>query len=143
MSHHRQHSQHRRSRLVALPLVVLCALAYLGSAAHFAFVRHSVCADGEAIHLDAVRAPTGPTEVEESFKDSRLARTKHLAVLSHGAEAHCANAFCRREAPPPSIGTVIAAVAASGAVSERFEDALLPEPVERLLLAPKSSPPRV
>jgi hypothetical protein len=144
LSHHRQHPHRRRSRLVALPLVVLCALAYLGSAAHFAFVRHSVCAEhGEAIHLEEVRASASPAEEEESFTDSRLARTSHLALGSHGADVHCAHAFCRREAPPPSAGTVIAASVSTGSVSERFADVVPPEPVERLRLAPKASPPSV
>jgi hypothetical protein len=138
---HRQHLLLRRSRLVALPLVLLLAVAYLGSASHFAFVRHSVCLEhGESVHLDEVGASA---EEEESFADSRLARTSQVAPESHGAEAHCAHAFCRREAPPPSEGTVVSTSVATVSHPERFADAVVPEPLERLRLAPKSSPPSV
>ncbi len=139
---HRQHPKLHRSRLLALPLVLLCALAYVGSVLHFAFEQHSVCLEhGESVHVDEVRGAVQPAE--GSFADSRIARTSQVASLSHGAEAHCAHAFFRREAPPPPADTVVSATVATVASVARFTDALLPEPLERLRLAPKSSPPRV
>ncbi len=141
---HRQPPKLRRPRLLALPLVLLCALAYVGSALHFAFEQHSVCLEhGESVHVDEVRGAARSAEGEGSFADSRIARTSQVASLSHGAEAHCAHAFFRREAPPPPAGTVVSATVEAVAHAARFADALLPEPLERLRLAPKSSPPRV
>jgi hypothetical protein len=123
--------------------VVLCALAYLGSAAHFALVQHETCAEhGETIHAGEVHAQ-GPAEVESSFADSRIARTSQAAPVSHGAEAHCAHAFFRREAPPPPEGVVLSAQVSPTSGVVLVADAVVPEPVERLHLAPKSSPPRV
>jgi hypothetical protein len=135
-----QHLKRRRSRLLALPLVVLCALAYLGSAAHFAFVQHSVCLEhGESVHTDEVRT----AEAEGSFEDSRIARTSQVAAQSHGAEDHCAHTFCRREALSPPSDTVLCVAASPVSGPVLFADVVLPEPVARLRLAPKSSPPRV
>lgn len=50
-SHLSEPALSRRPRLLALPWVLLCVLAYLGSAAHFALVRHSTCLEhGELVH---------------------------------------------------------------------------------------------
>jgi hypothetical protein len=123
--------------------VVLCALAYLGSAAHFALVQHETCAEhGETVHAGEVHA-RGPAEAETSFADSRIARTSQAVPVGHGAEAHCAHVFFRREAPPPPEGVVLTARAAPTSGAVLFADAVVAEPVERLRLAPKSSPPRV
>lgn len=139
----RQHRNLRRPRLLALPLVVLCALAYLGSAAHFALVQHETCAEhGETIHAGEVHA-RGPAEVEKSFADARIARTSQVATVSHGAEAHCAHTFFRREAPPPPEGGVVSAELSAMSGPTLVADEVLAEPVERLRLAPKSSPPLV
>ena len=139
----RQHQNPRRPRLLALPLVVLCALAYLGSAAHFALVQHETCAEhGETIHAGEVHA-RGPAEVEKSFADSRIVGTRQLARVSHGAETHCAHTFFRREAPPPPKGEVVSVELSATSGPTRAADVVLPEPVERLRLAPKCSPPHV
>lgn len=145
MSHrHRQHQGFSRSRLWALPLVLLCAVAYLGSATHFALEWHSVCLEhGETVHVSEVRAAVHLAEGEVSFEDSRIASTGQVGVESHGSDAHCAHAFFRREAPPPSTGVVLLALQRSEPEPERFEDVRLPEPVSRLRLAPKSSPPSI
>jgi hypothetical protein len=65
------------------------------------------------------------------------------ATVSHGSEAHCAHAFFRRELLPPAAGgpLLTEAPVSSGPVSVRAQGQS--EPVARLRVAPKSSPPRV
>lgn len=123
--------------------MLLCVLAYLGSAAHFALVRHSFCVEhGESVHVDEVPSQASSAQVERSFADSRVACASQLARLSHGAEAHCTHHFHRRELqPPPAAGvsSVEAPPESRGVLSAAI---LFPEPIARLRLAPKSSPPR-
>jgi hypothetical protein len=133
-----------RPRLLALPLVVLCMLAYLGSVAHFALVQHTLCPEhGEMVHAgeEGNHARLGP--VQESFDDSRVASSAGEATVSHGSEAHCAHAFFRRELLPPAAGgpLLTEAPASSGPVSVRAQGQS--EPVARLRVAPKASPPHV
>lgn len=131
-----------RTRLLALPLVALCAVVYLGSAMHFALVRHSTCLEhGEVIHVDEILGLAQPGQVEVSFTDERLTAAGQGFTVSHGAEAHCSHAFLRREGLAPTASILLApeAVAASGSAPKR--ERLLPEPVARLRLAPKASPP--
>ena len=133
----------RRSRLLALPLVVLSALAYLGSMAHFALVQHSTCLEhGEVVHGE-VEEGHASEGLRASFEDERLARTDAAPVAVHGVEAHCAHTFFRRVAPPP-VGATLAEVpqSPSGPVL-LTADAQVEPPVGWLFLAPKSSPPRV
>ncbi|MFP2924660.1 hypothetical protein ACLESO_05470 [Pyxidicoccus sp. 3LG] len=130
-----------RSRLLALPLVLVCALAYVGSVMHFALVQHATCLEhGEVVHVESVKSH-GPGHVEDSFDDARVA-SRRDAVETHGADAHCVHAFFRREAPPPpeggSIVSVVPARSAPALAVFRFHS----EPVARLHLAPKASPPR-
>jgi hypothetical protein len=130
-----------RSRLLALPLVLVCALAYVGSVMHFALVQHATCLEhGEMVHVEDADGHLAEG-LEDSFDDARVA-SRRDAVEAHGMEAHCAHAFFRREAPPPPEGAVIVSV-----VSTRSAPALAvfrfhAEPVARLHLAPKASPPR-
>jgi hypothetical protein len=132
-----------RPRLLALPLVVLCMLAYLGSVAHFALVQHTLCPEhGEMVHAGegSGHARLGP--VRESFGDSRVASSGEEATVSHGSEAHCAHAFFRRELLPPAGEGVLLpeTQVSSGRVSVRAQ--VQSEPVARLRIAPKSSPPQ-
>jgi hypothetical protein len=127
---------------LALPLVVLSALAYLGSAAHFALVQHSTCLEhGEVVHGEGEQGHASE-ELRASFEDERLARTDAAPVSVHGVEAHCAHLFFRRVVSPP-VGATLAEVqpCPSGPVL-LTADAPVEPPVGWLFLAPKSSPPR-
>ncbi|MCP3101352.1 hypothetical protein LZ198_20980 [Myxococcus sp. K15C18031901] len=132
-----------RSRLLALPLVLVCAMAYIGSVLHFALVQHVTCLEhGEVVHVEGNDAHASVSVAEEHFDDVRVASRRQDAPAGHGAEAHCAHALIRREAPPPATGTP-----GITGVSTRSEPALAvfrfhAEPVARLHLAPKASPPR-
>lgn len=130
-----------RSRLMALPLALVCVLAYVGSVMHFALVQHATCLEhGEMVHVEDGDAH-GVGQVEDSFDDARVA-SRREAADAHGMDAHCVHAFFRREAPPPAQDTAIVQ-----AVPTRSSPALAvfrfhAEPVARLHLAPKASPPR-
>jgi hypothetical protein len=133
----------RRPRLLALPLVLLCVLAYLGSAAHFVLVQHSTCLEhGELVHEEGVEQGDESSRVQPSFADERIARTD-ARVSVHGADAHCAHVFLRRVvAPPAGVMLPSEAPVLEGRVLETDSVAVEP-PVAWLHLAPKSSPPRV
>ncbi|QSQ27427.1 hypothetical protein JY651_22035 [Pyxidicoccus parkwayensis] len=130
-----------RSRLLALPLVLVCALAYVGNVMHFALVQHATCLEhGELVHLKE-GSTHASEQVEDSFDDARVASRQEV-LEAHDVDAHCVHVFFRREAPPPSQDTAVLA-----AVSTRSAPALAvfrfhAEPVARLHLAPKASPPR-
>nr|WP_211194193.1 hypothetical protein [Pyxidicoccus fallax] len=126
---------------MALPLVLLCALAYVSSALHHTLVQHATCLEhGEVVHVEA-GGEHAVAQVEDSFDDARVA-SRRDATESHGAEAHCVHAFSRRETPPPSEGTTqlvaMPTRSAPALAVFRFHS----EPVARLHLAPKASPPR-
>ncbi len=132
-----------RSRLLALPLVALCAVAYVGSVAHFALVQHATCLEhGEVIHAGEAEAHSGQSAaVGVSFTDQRVTRSGQTAMASHDAEAHCAHSSLRREGLVPPAGLLRAAEPPDtpGPVFALEQDRL--EPIARLRLAPKSSPP--
>jgi hypothetical protein len=133
--------QSRRSRLLALPLVVLCVLAYLGSAAHFVLVQHATCLEhGELVHGAQVEQGDVPVQPRESFADERVTRSEAQASV-HGADAHCAHVFLRRMEPPPAgVMLSLEAPVLSVLVLEADSETVEPQ-VECLHLAPKSSPP--
>lgn len=144
MSRSSYRSQHSapRSRLLALPLVALCAVVYLGSAAHFVLVQHATCLEhGEILHLEEDGGSEPSQRSEASFTDERITSARLRARIGHGAEAHCSHASLRRETlmPPGWCLSALDPQAESGRGPVR--DLLLPEPVARLRLAPKSSPP--
>ena len=144
MSHlHRQEpALYRRPRLLALPLVLLCALAYLGSAAHFFLVQHTPCVEhGDLLHGAEAEQGEAQVKVRESFEDERITRSDAQASV-HGADAHCAHVFLRRAVQPPA-GVMLPpeAPVLSGQVLEAYSVAVEPQ-VAWLHLAPKSSPPR-
>lgn len=127
---------------MALPFVVLCAVAYLGSAAHHALVQHATCLEhGEVIHVSEGDGHTQSRVVRDSFTDVRITQAGSAAEAPHDAEAHCAHTFFRREGLPPPAESLLTV---EGPVSSDrvsvLEQASL-EPVARLRLAPKSSPP--
>lgn len=131
-----------RPRLLALPLVVLCALAYLGSAAHFTLVQHTTCAEhGEVVHAGEEGLHAQPGVVPESFADSRVDGAGSEPSVSHGVEAHCAHTFFRREGLPPPVQSLLTVEAPARSGSVLTRQAFHSEPVARLRLAPKSSPP--
>ena len=141
--HRQEPALYRRPRLLALPLVLLCALAYLGSAAHFFLVQHNTCIEhGELLHEAGVAQGKAPVQVRESFEEERFTRTD-AQVSVHGADAHCAHVFLRRVVQPPA-GAMLPpeAPVLSGQVLEVDSVAVEPQ-VACLHLAPKSSPPRV
>jgi hypothetical protein len=127
---------------MALPFVVLCAVAYLGSAAHHALVQHATCLEhGEVIHVGEADGHTQARVVQDSFTDVRITRAEQAAAASHGAEAHCAHTFFRREGlPPPAESLLTVEGPTSSDEAPVLEQSSL-EPVARLRLAPKSSPP--
>ncbi|WNG59078.1 hypothetical protein F0U59_33370 [Archangium gephyra] len=144
MSHHRQEpALYRRPRLLALPLVLMCALAYLGSAAHFVLVQHAACLEhGDMVHEASGEQGEASLQVRESFEDERITRTD-AQVSVHGADAHCAHVFLRRVVQF-SAGVMLPpeAPVLPGQVLEVDSVAVEPQ-VAWLHLAPKSSPPRV
>ncbi|WP_338866992.1 hypothetical protein [Myxococcus stipitatus] len=135
-----QTSRLARSRLLALPLVAVCAMAYMGSVLHFAMVQHATCLEhGEVVHVGEDGSHETPL-VESSFDDVRVT-TRDEVPAGHGSEAHCLHSLIRREAPPsvegsPALTRVPTRSAPAMAVF-RFHA----EPVARLHLAPKASPP--
>ena len=141
--HRQEPALYRRPRLLALPLVVLCALAYLGSAAHFFLVQHNTCVEhGDLLHGAEAEQGEAQVQVRESFEDERITRSDAQASV-HGADAHCAHVFLRRAVQPPA-GVMLPpeAPVLSGQVLEAYSVAVEPQ-VAWLHLAPKSSPPRV
>ncbi|WP_044198051.1 hypothetical protein [Hyalangium minutum] len=131
-----------RPRLLALPLVALCAVVYLGSAAHFALVQHSTCLEhGEILHLEEDGGSEPSQRSEASFTDERITSARLRARIGHGAEAHCSHASLRRESLLPAAWWLAALALQAESGRGPAQDLLLPEPVARLRLAPKSSPP--
>jgi len=130
-----------RSRRLALPVALVCALAYVGSVMHFVLVQHATCLEhGEMVHVEDASAH-GLGEVEASFDDARVA-SRREAVEAHGMDAHCVHAFFRREAPPPVEGITLVSVAPTRSAPALAVFRFHAEPVARLHLAPKASPPR-
>jgi hypothetical protein len=141
--HRQEPALYRRPRLLALPLVLLCVLAYLGSAAHFVLVQHAACVEhGDMVHEASAGQGEAQLKVRESFEDERITRTD-AQVSVHGADAHCAHVFLRRVVQP-SAGAMLSpeAPVLSEQVLEAHSVAVEPQ-VAWLHLAPKSSPPRV
>lgn len=134
----------RRPRPLALPWVVLCLLAYLGSAAHFVLVQHRTCLEhGELVHEDGVGQAETLAKARVSFEDERFTASDESPASAHGVDAHCAHAFLRRAMPPPSevVPTLqVPALEGPRVVAERES---VEPPVAWLRLAPKASPPRV
>lgn len=132
----------RRPRLLALPFVALCTVVYLGSAAHFTLVQHATCLEhGEAIHLDEEGVAAQPQRLADSFTDERVTRSSQEARIGHGAEAHCAHTFLRRESLLPTAWSLSTPEDTTESVQVLGLEQLPSEPVARLRLAPKSSPP--
>ncbi len=132
-----------RQRLLALPLVLLCALAYRGSASHFVLVKHRAClVHGELVHEDGVGVEGASEEVPDSFADARLTRTDALES-EHFADVHCAHILLRRVLPPPAVPmpSLPAPLPPEPVLGEARE--CEEPPVAWLHLAPKLSPPRV
>jgi hypothetical protein len=132
----------RRSRLLALPFVVLCAAVYMGSAAHFALVQHSTCLEhGESIHAGEEEVAAQPQRLVASFTDQRFTRSSQLERAGHDAEAHCAHTFLRRETLVPTALCLPTPEDLTESVHVLGLEQNPSEPVARLRLAPKSSPP--
>jgi hypothetical protein len=112
--------------------------------AHFALVQHATCLEhGEVIHAGEAQAHAEPQAVEEPSTEAgaRITRASPVAMASHDAEAHCAHTFLRREgvSPPAELLLPVEAPVVSGPAP--MLEQVHPEPVARLRLAPKSSPP--
>jgi hypothetical protein len=117
-------------------------VVYLGSAAHFALVQHGTCLEhGEVIHLDELRASAQPQPPEASFSDARLTRAGQEIAASHEDEAHCSHVFLRRQGLAHSACCLLTTVDAAESVPVIALEPFHPEPVARLRLAPKASPP--
>ena len=133
----------RRPRPLALPWVLLCLVAYLGSAAHFVLVQHRTCLEhGEWVHEEGVAA--GKSVVPASVSPEALAvSSADEPVAAHGVDDHCAHAFSRRELLPVADVTYsLLASAPEAPLGVAVRDFVRP-PVAPLRLAPKASPPRV
>ena len=132
-----------RPRLLALPLVALCAVVYLGSAAHFALVQHSTCLEhGEVLHLEEAGGAEPWQWSDASFSDECITTSaRQRARMGHGADAHCSHASLRRETLMSAAWCLSALDPQAESGRGPTQDVLLPEPVARLRLAPKSSPP--
>jgi hypothetical protein len=123
-------------------MVVFSAVVYLGSAAHFALVQHATCLEhGESIHAGDGKVSTPPQQLEVAFTDVRVTRASPEATAAHGAEAHCTHTFFRREGLVSPAVSLLAPDAEPEFGPVRGREQLHPEPVARLRLAPKSSPP--
>jgi hypothetical protein len=112
--------------------------------AHFTLVQHATCLEhGEVIHVGEDQAHAQPPAVEDTSAQSgvRLTRASTAAVASHGSEAHCAHTFFRREGLPPPTELLLPVGALAVAGPAPMVDQVHPEPVARLRLAPKLSPP--
>lgn len=131
-----------RPRLLAPPLVVAFLLAYLGGTLHFTLVQHRTClAHGEVVHGEGEHGEAhGPGLAQASFEDKRLTRAD-LAVSTEEEDVHCAHAFFRRGV---TLSTSTPWSTPSEQCSEPVRGAprMEAEPVARLRLAPKSSPPQ-
>ncbi len=131
-----------RSRLLALPFVALCAVAYLGSAAHHALVQHATCLEhGEVIHVGEAAAHAQPAQLAVPFEDVRITRASQMATPGHGAEAHCSHTLLRREGLTPAAWYLSGAEPEARPRPVLAPEQVHPEPVARLRLAPKASPP--
>lgn len=130
-------------RLLALPLVALCAVVYLGSAAHFALVQHSTCLEhGEILHIEeGGGASEQSPRSEASFTDERITSASRRARIGHAVEAHCSHASLRREALLSASWCLSARDPQAEFALRAAQALLVPEPVARLRLAPKLSPP--
>ncbi|MBN1204813.1 MAG: hypothetical protein JXB05_07810 [Myxococcaceae bacterium] len=116
----------------------------LGSAAHYALVQHATCLEhGELIHVSEAEAEAHaqPPRLADSFADVRITRTSQAATPAHGAEAHCSHTLLRREGLMPAAWYLISAEPEAQSSPVLPLEQLHPEPVARLRLAPKSSPP--
>ncbi len=130
-----------RPRLLALPLVLLCALAYVGSVMHFVLVQHATCLEhGEVVHVE--QGDAHGTQYVEALSDEARVTPQREAAESHGTDAHCAHAVLRRELSPPASGGSAVTVAPTRSSPALAVFRFHAEPVARLHLAPKASPPR-
>ena len=128
-----------RSRLLAWPLVVVCGLAYLGSLAHFFLVRHRTCLEhGEVVHGAGAEARVSAVGLEPS-EGVRIARAD-AAVAVDEADAHCGQVLLRRSVSLPGVTWEAGPAPVDRATGPRAPGVGV-EPVARLRLAPKNSPP--
>jgi hypothetical protein len=133
----------RRPRPLALPLALLCLLAYLGSAAHFVLVQHRTCLEhGDLLHAEAVESGATLAPAAPAFDDERFTRGVAMGT-EHGSDAHCTHVFLRRVLAPSSVNPLVARVSAPEGVVLAPPSGCVEPPVAWLHLAPKASPPRV
>lgn len=144
MSHLHRHElpPSRKPRLLALPLVVVLVLAYLGSVAHVLLVHHHTCIEhGEMVDDDGLEQGDASAEASTSFSDEHLACADAHASMRHGADAHCAHNFLRRMVQLSTEVTLsLEGPVSHGPVLEVDSKTLEPQ-VAWLHLAPKASPP--
>ncbi len=140
LADHSPQRSSQRSRLLALPFVALCAVLYLSSAAHFALVEHGACLEhGEVIHVGELREGAQPRPPEVSVSDEHsIWESQEIPDVD---EDHCTEAFLRREGlTGPAWCLLVLEIAAEAGSVPALEQVHL-EPVARLRLAPKASPP--
>ena len=134
----------RWPRPLALPLVLLCALAYLASAAHFVLVQHRTCLEhGEWVHAEGTAPGDTGAKVRVSPAAPEVVSSSELPVAAHGVDDHCAHAFLRRAMPPAEQVTSVLLAPTPEAPSRVVVRDYVRPPVASLRLAPKASPPRV
>jgi hypothetical protein len=133
---------HKRSRLLALPLVLLWAVVYLSSAAHFTLVQHHTClVHGELVHGEGHGREGSAGGAVSSSTDEHVRLTQGGGD-AHRADVHCPHSFLRRGTPLPAERGLSRCVSATpGVVRETARVSAEPQ-VAWLHWAPKASPPR-
>ena len=127
----------RPPRVCAGLLVAVCALAYAASLAHLVLVRHAVCLE----HGGLVHAAPAAHAADHVPADERWAAPAAPFPDSHGADEHCRHPLVRREAAGPAAPTAALHPADRDGGLRPLAQARLPDPIARLFLAPKASPP--
>ena len=144
MISHPESAMSRRPRPLALPWVLLCLVAYLGSAAHFVLVQHRTCLEhGEWVHEEGAAPGKTLAKARVSPEAPEISSSSEPPVAAHGVDDHCAHAFLRRAVPPATQVTSTLLVPAPEAPRVVAVRDFVRPPVAWLRLAPKASPPRV
>lgn len=143
MNRSRLRREYSGRRALSLLAAVVCIVAQLAGAAHFALVPHSVCAEhGELVHGAAHSASTAAARADGA--SGAVIRSAGDSDADHGHD-HCTVTSHRVDAR--HVERVVIAVTEPRAAIEPtavLEPNCTPVPVPRallLLMAPKSSPP--
>lgn len=130
-------SRHARPQRRAGPAAValVCLLGYLAGFLHLALVRHATCpVHDEIIHVGAAEAVT--SEV------TGTAGVSPVVVEPGHSDDHClVVATTRRQAAPSGAAAPLLGAASCTAAGFVALHLIVADPIARLLVAPKNSPP--